>query len=135
MNKRLFTLLFVLAGFTSGAQNVLALVIGSVTDSSGNPVAGHPVTLTATPTPGTAGVAITAQLITSANGYFGDSLLLPGVTGTLVLSTADCNGATLSNTFSYSPNSGSVMTVNSPFVLCAAGSGGGGGTPLTCDAL
>lgn len=135
MYRTLTTIAFLLLSMVAQGQNVLALVIGSVTDSSGNPVAGHPVTLTATPTPGTSGVAITAQLITSANGYFGDSLLLPGVTGTLVLSTADCNGATLSNTFSYSPNSGSVMTVNSPFVLCAGGSGGGGGAPLTCDAL
>lgn len=133
MKKFVFVFVLLLASATAQGQNVLALVIGSVTDSTGNPVAGHPVTLTATPTPGTAGVAITAQLITSANGYFGDSLMLPGVTGTLVLSTADCNGATLSNTFSYSPNSGSVMTVNSPFVLCT--SGGGGGPALTCDAL
>jgi len=47
--------------------------------------------------------------------------MLPGVVGTVVITTLDCNGATLSNTFSYSPNTGSVMTINCPFVLCTAG--------------
>jgi hypothetical protein len=50
-----------------------------------------------------------------------------------MVSTTDCNGATLSNTFSYSPNTGSVLTINSPFVLCANGSGSG--TVLSCNAL
>jgi len=131
----LFALLVILPASLHG-QNSVALIIGSVTDSTGNPVAGHSVTVTAAPAPGTAGIVITHQLITSASGYYGDSLMLPGVVGTVVITTLDCNGATLSNTFSYSPNTGSVMTINCPFVLCTAGSGGGGGgTPLTCDAL
>lgn len=133
MKKFLVVLVLTLTGLSAQGQNVLALIVGAVTDSIGNPISGHSVTLSATPTPGTAGVAITKQLATNASGYYSDSLLLPGVTGTLVLATTDCNGTTLSSTYSYSPNSGSVMAINCPFVLCTAG--GGGGPALTCDAL
>lgn len=137
MNKHLYALFFIAAALNASAQNSIALIIGSVTDSSGNPVIGHSVTVTAAPAPGTAGIVVTHQLTSSASGFFGDSLMLPGVVGTVVISTADCNGTTLSNTYSYSPNTGSVVTINCPFVLCttSGGGGGGGGTPLTCDAL
>jgi hypothetical protein len=136
MKKYLYTLMLVLAAASVSGQNALALIMGSVTDSAGNPVAGHSVTVTAAPAPGTAGIVVTHQLTTSSSGFYGDSLMLPGVVGTVVISTQNCNGATLSSTYSYSPNTGSVMTINCPFVLCTSGGGGGGGgTPLTCDAL
>jgi hypothetical protein len=63
--------------------------------------------------------------------------MLPGIVGTVVVSTQNCNGSTLSNTYSYSPNTGFVMTWTCNFVLCTngGGGGGGGGTPLVCDAL
>ncbi|MEY4461144.1 MAG: hypothetical protein RL429_1133, partial [Bacteroidota bacterium] len=49
MNKLLYTLLLVVAAFTSSGQNAIALILGSVTDSAGNPVSGHSVTVTAAP--------------------------------------------------------------------------------------
>ena len=131
--KQLITLLFTISGLITSAQSTVGLLFGNVTDSAGSPVANHVVTVTAAPTPGTAGIAFTNTYTTSTSGYFGDSLILPGLMGSVVVSTIDCNGATLSNTYNYSPNTGSVLTMNSPFVLCANGSGGG--TALTCTAL
>lgn len=131
--KQLIALVFTVSSLFTNAQSVVGLLFGNVTDSAGAPVANHVVTVTAAPAPGTSGIAFTNTYTTSSSGFFGDSLLLPGVIGTVVVSTADCNGATLSNTFSYSPNTGSVLTINSPFTLCANGSGGG--TALSCSAL
>jgi hypothetical protein len=131
--KQLIALVFSVSGLITNAQSTVGLLFGNVTDSSGSPVANHVVTVSAAPAPGTSGIAFTNTYTTSSSGFFGDSLLLPGVIGTVVVSTTDCNGATLSNTFSYSPNTGSVLTINSPFVLCANGSGSG--TALSCNAL
>lgn len=131
--KQLIALVFTVSGLITSAQSTVGLLFGNVTDSAGSPVANHVVTVTAAPTPGTAGIAFTNTYTTSTSGYFGDSLILPGLMGSVVVSTIDCNGATLSNTYNYSPNTGSVLTMNSPFVLCANGSGGG--TALTCTAL
>jgi hypothetical protein len=131
--KQLIALVFTVSGLITSAQSTVGLLFGNVTDSAGSPVANHVVTVTAAPTPGTAGIAFTNTYTTSTSGYFGDSLILPGLMGSVVVSIIDCNGATLSNTYNYSPNTGSVLTMNSPFVLCANGSGGG--TALTCTAL
>jgi len=131
--KQLITLVFTISGLIASAQSTVGLLFGNVTDSAGSPVANHVVTVSAAPAPGTSGVAFTNTYTTSSSGFFGDSLLLPGVIGTVVVSTTDCNGATLSNTYNYSPNTGSVLTINCQFVLCANGSGGG--TALSCSAL
>ncbi len=131
--KQLIALVFTVSSLFTHAQSVVGLLFGNVTDSAGAPVANHVVTVSAAPAPGTSGITFTNTYTTSSSGFFGDSLLLPGVIGTVVVSTTDCNGATLSNTFSYSPNTGSVLTINSPFVLCANGSGSG--TVLSCNAL
>ncbi|MEY4478939.1 MAG: hypothetical protein RL276_1244 [Bacteroidota bacterium] len=134
--KHLYTLFLAACGLWVHAQTPIAMLMGSVTDSSGAPVANQLVTLTATPTPGTAGSTLSLTYTTSASGIFGDSLQLPSVMGTVVVSTLNCNGLPISSTFNYSPNTGSVMTWNCTFVLCSAGGGGGGGgTPLTCNAL
>lgn len=130
--KHLFTLILGAASLIAQAQSPVGLLYGLVTDSAGVPVVNHPVTVTAAPTPGTAGIAFTNTYTTSTSGYFGDSLMLPGLMGSVVVSTIDCNGTSLSNTFNYSPNTGPVLAINSPFVLCANGSGGG--TTLTCTA-
>jgi len=61
MNKCLTIFILFLAAFTAQGQNALALIMGSVTDSAGNPVAGHSVTVTAAPAPGTAGIVVTHQ--------------------------------------------------------------------------
>jgi hypothetical protein len=131
--KQLIALLFTVSSLITSANRVVGLLFGIVTDSTGAPVANHVVTVTAAPAPGTSGIAFTNTYTTSSSGFFGDSLLLPGVVGSVVVSTIDCNGATLSNTFSYSPNTGSALTINSPFTLCANGSGSG--TALSCNAL
>jgi hypothetical protein len=134
--KHLYTLFLAACGLWVHAQTPIAMLMGSVTDSSGAPVANQLVTLTATPTPGTAGSTLSLTYTTSASGFFGDSLQLPSVMGTVVVSTLNCNGLPISSTFNYSPNTSSVMTWNCTFVLCSAGGGGGGGgTPLTCNAL
>ena len=134
--KHLYTLFLAACGLWVHAQTPIAMLMGSVTDSSGAPVANQLVTLTATPTPGTAGSPLSLTYTTSASGFFGDSLQLPSIMGTVVVSTLNCNGLPISSTFNYSPNTGSVMTWNCTFVLCSAGGGGGGGgTPLTCNAL
>ena len=134
--KHLYTLFLAACGLWVHAQTPFAMLMGSVTDSSGAPVANQLVTLTATPTPGTAGSPLSLTYTTSASGFFGDSLQLPSIMGNVVVSTLNCNGLPISSTFNYSPNTGSVMTWNCTFVLCSAGGGGGGGgTPLTCNAL
>jgi hypothetical protein len=118
--KHLYSLFLVACGLWVHAQTPIAVLMGSVTDSSGAPVANQLVTLTATPTPGTAGSPLSLTYTTSSSGFFGDSLQLPSVMGTVVVSTLNCNG----------------LPISSTFVLCSAGGGGGGGgTPLTCNAL
>jgi hypothetical protein len=135
--KHLYTLIFTAFSLLAQAQTPVAVLMGTVTDSSGAPVANQLVTVTATPTPGTAGSAVTYVYTTSSSGFFGDSLQLPSVMGTVVVSTLNCTGLPISNTFNYSPNTGFIMTWTCNFVLCSAGGGGGGGggTPLTCAAL
>jgi hypothetical protein len=130
--KTVYALLLAMLSTWAHAQSPIGLLMGSVTDSLGSPVANQLVTLNAIPTPGTAGSPITSVYTTSASGYYGDSIVLPGISGTVSVSMLDCNGTTISQSFSYSPSSGSVLTMNAPFVWCASGSTGG--TALSCTA-
>ncbi len=124
--------LIVLSAAAASAQWFPVVVVtGQVTDPNG-PVGGQVILVTIAPTPGTVGggTPVTRTLVTGASGHYYDSIPSTGTSGTINVATLNCNGTTLMNTMTFTPNNGPAFTMTSNFTLCA----GTGTNPLACAA-
>lgn len=124
--------LLVLSAVAASAQWFPVVVVtGQVTDPNG-PVGGQVILVTIAPTPGTVGGGnpVTRTVVTGASGNYFDSIPSTGSTGTITVATLNCNGTTLMNTMTFTPNNGPVIVMTSNFTLCA----GTGTNPLACTA-
>lgn len=121
-NTFLLSLLAMFMPFMLWAQNLPAIVHGTVTQS-GSPVSGATVWIIADSSAFYGGY--TAAVLTDANGMYADTILSPSNGVGIHASTADCNGGMLTQNFTYAL--GTVNNFTADFVLCT----GGGGTGCT----
>ena len=123
--KRFYLLLCLLTGLFSFGQGSTGIVDGTVSDSLGNAIPNYAVLVIDS---SSSGGINTLTLVTDANGYYHDTILL-GTVGTLTISVFDsCSNSNQSVSIPYSPNAiGGVVVVTQSFVICGSNSGSGGG--------
>ena len=114
MKKFHLLFFFLLTGLLSVQAQPVLYLSGTVNDN-GSPVANHPVQIAVL----SAGVSVYNNTYqTNPNGFYADSILLNflNTQGIAIITTPDCNGNTLVDTFAYSPP---MMTHHSNFEYCS----------------
>jgi hypothetical protein len=103
-----------------------AIVAGSVVDSTtGAGIPNYPVFIVDSSS-AIGGISLT--LLTDANGYYNDTLLIYSNAGILLVSTEDsCSGNWLSDHYVYTGNTPTYFSLYSTFYICGSNGTGGGG--------
>ena len=123
--KRFYLLPCLLLNLWSYGQGTTGIVDGTVSDSLGNAIPNYAVLVIDS---SSSGGTNTLTLVTDANGYYQDTILL-GSVGTLTVSVFDsCSNSYQSVSSPYSPNAiGGTIAVTQAFVICGSNSGSGSG--------
>ena len=114
MKKFHLLFLFLLTGLIGLQAQPVLFLSGTVSDN-GTPVVNHPVQIAVF----SAGTSVYTQTYsTNNNGFYADSILLNffNTQGVAIITTNDCNGNALVDTFSYSP---AMMSHHSTFEYCS----------------
>lgn len=134
MKLRVFILAFGLSLSAWGQAAHTAIIAGSVIDSiTGMGVPNYPVFVSDSSSSIGGGVSLT--LLTDANGYYNDTVLLYSVNGMILVQTQDsCSGNWQSDYTVYTSNTPSYFSMYSSFMICGSSTTGGGPSNTSCQA-